>query len=546
MLMIKQVASSVPGGSAGKRLFGLALALMLVALVLSGHHGVAAEPTYEGCLAQTVVTLSGTYTQQVRYVSPAPGTTFDARNATFASYPTSTLYPFSIGRDSVPPSLCVLGGRVVGSQARSLTWDEMKTNYDGDALRLSGNDWYLADGLRVDNVEDGFAPRGTEDLYPKDGDGFTARNMYMTYIRDDCVENDDIAGGVVSDSLFDGCYTGISERPSSSSPQNGYPAPAGETLTLDHVLLRLEPMPGPYSTNDPNLLGHGQLFKWSPVANSLVIRDSIFVVEKQPNGGSADFPEGTIASNVTVVWLGGGAFPGKLPASGVQVVTDRSVWDTARARWLERHGCTSFDACSKLHTPDPYEGTSPTPTPTISATPTPTVSATPTPTVSATPTPTPTTASLTFGPAADATIRKKNATKNFGTAGKLTADGNPIIDSLIKFNVAGVGGRHVVKARLVLWCVTSSSGGGGTFASTGSSWNETSVTWNNAPAAGATIGSLGPVTAGRAYEVDLTALITGDGTYSLRVSLASAAAAEYGSRENQTSTMRPRLVLEVA
>jgi hypothetical protein len=37
------------------------------------------------------------------------------------------------------------------------------------------------------------------------------------------------------------------------------------------------------------------------------------------------------------------------------LTTDRSVWDSAVARWKERHGCTSIDQpCSKLHTPDPY------------------------------------------------------------------------------------------------------------------------------------------------------------------------------------------------
>jgi hypothetical protein len=467
-------------GTLSRRAAGFATALVMTVVPLVIIHGLASQPTLSECLGNTtIVTISGTQTQQVKYSTPAAGTTFDARTATFVSSPASTLYPLSIGKDNNPAAarLCIVGGKVVGQQSRTLTWDQMKTTYDGDAVRLTANNWYGIDGLRVDNIEDGVAPRGTDGLYPKDGDGFTMRNLYMTYIRDDCVENDDIGGGLVEDSLFDGCYTGVSERPSSTDQQNNYPAPAGETLTLDHVLLRLQQMPGPRDSNDPNILGHGQLFKWSPVANQLVVRDSIFLVEQQPNGGSADFPAGTVASNVTVVWLGGGAFPGTLPATGVTVVTDRSVWDNARTGWLTRHGCTSFDSCSKLHTPDPYGGPVPTPTPTVTPTvtptptPTPTVSPTPTPTptptITPTPTPTPTPTitptptppvALTFGPSADAMVRKKNATKNFGTARQLNVDGDPLINSLVKFNVSGIGSRTVRRVRLVLSCLTTSVG----------------------------------------------------------------------------------------
>lgn len=50
------------------------------------------------------------------------------------------------------------------------------------------------------------------------------------------------------------------------------------------------------------------------------------------------------------------------------------------------------------------------------------------------------------------------------------------------------------------------------------------MTWNNAPAADTTlVASLGSVSTNTWYEVDLTSLVTGDGTYSLRVSDCGAA-----------------------
>jgi hypothetical protein len=318
--------------------------------------GVSGATSLASCLANEVVKLDGTYHTEYRDALTSPRTTFDARTATFDSYPFTSLYPFGLGKTTAPTNVCVLGGLVRGRQPRTLTWQQMKTHYDGDALRIAGNDWYIIDGLRVDNVEDGVAPRGTDEVYPKDGDGFVLRNLYMTYIRDDCVENDDIAGGLIYDSLFDGCYTGISERPTDGNAQWNHPAPAGETLTLDHVLLRLQAMPGPYESAGASIFGHGQLFKWSNVANELVIRDSVFLVERKPNSPSYfPFPAGTITQNVTIVWLGGGKFKWKVPP-GTRVVTDRAVWDSARADWLNRHGCTSFFSCAKLLTPDPFAG----------------------------------------------------------------------------------------------------------------------------------------------------------------------------------------------
>ena len=318
----------------------------------------SASPSYRSitadqCLRRSGVTvLSGVYNSQYKVDRPDNDHTYDARQASSDAYPDQTLYPFSLGTRRPARHGCFLGGKVVGQQPRSLTWQAVKKDYDGTALQMAGNDWYLIDGLRVANVEDGLRPRGTQDRYPKDGDGFTLRNAYFSYIRDDCISNTDIAGGVVEDSLFDGCYTGVSERPGDGNPQRRFPAPRGETLTLDRVLLRLEAMPGTYRDDDPQRLGHGALFKWSDVGNRVVIRDSVFLVEATPAGGRTDFPPGTVARNVTVVWLGPGRFPGTVPA-GVTVTTDRSRWDVARARWLARHGCISFDNCTKLLDPDP-------------------------------------------------------------------------------------------------------------------------------------------------------------------------------------------------
>jgi hypothetical protein len=278
------------------------------------------------------VRVTGTRRDALHVTAPPNDTTYDLRGLRSLAFPDQTLYPLSFGdvrhgrpTGTVAQGLCIIGGTVVGQQPRGLTWQQVKHIYDGDGLRVQAGGWYVVEGLRVDNVEDGISPFG---------DGFVGRGLYFTYIRDDCIENDSISGGVVADSLFDGCSMGLSERPSKGfSPT---PPPAGESFTLDGVLLRLQPMP---RDDSPDGLGHGQLFKWSRWANRLVLRNSIFLVERVSMNGpkSMGFPDGTVAQNVTLVWTGPGDYPARVPA-GVRVTKDRSVWDAARRAWLARHG----------------------------------------------------------------------------------------------------------------------------------------------------------------------------------------------------------------
>ena len=291
-----------------------------------------AAPSARECLARPrIARLSGLRADQYK-VSPVSGTTYDLRGLTATGFPARTLYPLVFGEvrhgQSIgAPSehLCVIGGGVVGQQPRSLTWQQVKHQYDGDGMRVVAGGSYVVDGLRADNVEDGISPFG---------DGFVGRNLYFTYIRDDCIENDAISGGYVSDSLFDGCSMGLSERPSRGFAPT--PPPHGELFVMDHVLLHIQPMPR--DENTPDHLGNGQLFKWSKWSNRLVLRDSILWVERVSMNGAAamGFPPGTVAHNVTLVWTGPGDYPAPVP-SGVTVTRDRKVWDDARRSWLARH-----------------------------------------------------------------------------------------------------------------------------------------------------------------------------------------------------------------
>jgi titin len=153
-------------------------------------------------------------------------------------------------------------------------------------------------------------------------------------------------------------------------------------------------------------------------------------------------------------------------------------------------------------------------------------------------------AQVGFAPVADVTIRPDYPSSNFGTETELKVDGDPLKEVLLKFAVSGVLGRTVSKASLNLWVSTDGSVFGGSFYRVAdNSWTENTVTWNNAPAADATpIASLGSVKTDFSYSVDLTSVITGDGTYSLLLKSTNPDGVYYSSKEGSHS---PQLIVAV-
>ena len=187
----------------------------------------------------------------------------------------------------------------------------------------------------------------------------------------------------------------------------------------------------------------------------------------------------------------------------------------------------------------------PTPTNTVAVPPTNTPTRTNTPPAINTLTFTPTLAasSFTFLPVEDAYIASGSPSTNAGSAITLQVDNSPIKHFLIKFNVSGSNGQQVTSAKLRLYNVDPASKGGDFYAVNDNSWQEETVTWNNAPVAQTNLlGSIGSVSVNNWYEIDLTSLITGDGTYSLRITSTSSDGADYSSKEGANP---PQLVVTV-
>jgi len=150
---------------------------------------------------------------------------------------------------------------------------------------------------------------------------------------------------------------------------------------------------------------------------------------------------------------------------------------------------------------------------------------------------------LTIIPAADAYIQSASPGINYGSDISLFTDNSPVKNFLLKFNVSGVNGRSITNAKLRLFNGDASGKGGDFYRVGNNTWQEGTVTWNNAPAADTTLlASLGPVTVNNWYEINLTSFITGDGTYSLRISSTSSDGAGYSSKEGSNP---PQLVVNI-
>ena len=136
----------------------------------------------------------------------------------------------------------------------------------------------------------------------------------------------------------------------------------------------------------------------------------------------------------------------------------------------------------------------PTPTglPTPTAVPTPTDAPTSVPTPTKVPTSAPTSSvgiTSTFYSLADSNVRSDAKTRNYGGSTTLYVDtGSPISISYVKFDLSSLAGKIVKDAYLEMRTGTDASAGKQNVKATGSSWGERSITYNNRPALGATLG----------------------------------------------------------
>ena len=255
---------------------------------------------------------------------------------------------------------CVIGGTILGNIPRSWTREqwydgEGGRSLSGDAFRQTMTDtpgnFLIIRDAHVEDFEDAYDPNSAD----------ASATTYLVhvrarYIRDDCVENEDVPHNlVIRDSFFDGCFTAFAERPSGSSSERNGSGPQFFTVESSLVHVRPQRLGSDYCgeeqesegrcrpTGKPDVwLGAYGIWKWSDEAASKVtVRDTIFRLDmpSYSSCSSQEWPDGTY-ENVTLVWTGtkryrtAGGCHNRLP-KGVRLTTDLGVWRTAKKAWLD-------------------------------------------------------------------------------------------------------------------------------------------------------------------------------------------------------------------
>jgi hypothetical protein len=226
--------------------------------------------------------------------------------------------------------VCLSGARVQGTNPGDLGWRETYKVSNGAGFVFGvdkASDRFCVENVRIDNAWDGI--RASK--YAKN---FCIRGVYITYNRDDAIENDWRNAGRVLDSLFDGTFVFYSSSSSIGNTSN--------EVLFDKVLVYMQPLPKPPDYESKP--GFRVAFKLDANSPKMRIKNSIFLIPQKASIPGGD-PFRTLkeksyklieSSNNKIVWTGGGNYP-FTPPPGFSVTTDRSVYDFAKNNWLNRY-----------------------------------------------------------------------------------------------------------------------------------------------------------------------------------------------------------------
>ena len=157
---------------------------------------------------------------------------------------------------------------------------------------------------------------------------------------------------------------------------------------------------------------------------------------------------------------------------------------------------------------------------------------------------------LTFMPIHDTQANQSSPASTYGTMTTFRVrNGSPTYNSYLKFDVSGLSGT-VISAKLRLYVADAGPDGGtiysisNNYLNTSTPWVETGLHWNNAPTlSGAPLASAGTVVLNTWIELNVTAAITGNGTFSFGMSANNTNSVYYTSKEHSTD-YAPKLVIE--
>lgn len=271
----------------------------------------------------------------------AAGTVIDARAATFrvansqnqrpvegAACDTGPLpvnrYPLRILES---PGVTLLGGRFDGEVPLDTDW--VHTYCNSTTIGFVNSPDARVEGTRIRRAWDGIRFSGKTP-------SFGLRWLWLSDIRDDCIENDFLHTGEISDVLFDGCFNGVSVYPAPDREEDG----SARTVTLNRVLIRLQP----YFYK--GALKNGAPFKANAKSPAIRIYDSVIALEGADFVSRTQNQTGwekiTDCDNNVLLWLPDEPFPAKRIAPPacfhiIQGEEARMFWTDMRQNWIDCH-----------------------------------------------------------------------------------------------------------------------------------------------------------------------------------------------------------------
>lgn len=275
----------------------------------------------------------------------AQGSLIDARNADFRvanSKNTSPSEVFDCEAGPLPVNLyplriygssaaAVLGGRFDGEVPQLSDW--VYTYCNSAAVGLWDSPHAVVEGIRARRIWDGIRFAGDSRL-------FRVERVWLSQVRDDCVENDFLLGGMIKDSLLDGCFSAISMR----SPDEAAEGSASAILTLAGVLMRLQPYLYRGETRQ------GFPLKANDASPEVVIYGSVIAMSDadmiSPSSLSAAWGKIADCSDNLFLWTSDQPWPDQLamPPSCFRILRGeeaRSMWRSVRRNWIDCHITTA-------------------------------------------------------------------------------------------------------------------------------------------------------------------------------------------------------------
>ena len=144
---------------------------------------------------------------------------------------------------------------------------------------------------------------------------------------------------------------------------------------------------------------------------------------------------------------------------------------------------------------------------------------------------------------ADANVSEAHPNSTDGSDTTLRVDGtSPATNAYLRFDLSGVTGS-IASATLRVY-VENGHTGFDVHGVADSSWNESAITWSNAPSMGPSVGSSGPVDKDHWASVDVTQLVHAGGNVSFAITTPSSSPLTLASREEASDA--PALVIQTA